>query len=253
MEQHHQSQKILRSKEKVKRRSAMWEEFINPPSSYGEVAFYWWVGEPLTKERLLWQLKQLKDHYICALQINYCHGNKGGQSFGLTMESDPPLFSDDWWSLVGWFIQECKSAGICVSLSDYTLGIGQGYYMDEILQEYPDICGQYLELEDGQVVVKTKKNSVNPLDRRLGSAVIEHFFDVFEKKFPGECGKALNFFFSDELSFQIRGKLWHPSFPEEFKKRKGYDLIPFLRGLFEDIGNQTQKVRLDYYDVVVQM
>lgn len=231
----------------------MLEEFINPPASYGEVAFYWWVGEPLTKERLSWQLEQLKDHHICALQINYCHGNKGGQSFGLTMESDPPLFSADWWSLVGWFIQQCKVAGICVSLSDYTLGIGQGYYMDEILREYPDICGQYLDMEEGRIVIKTKKNSVNPLDRRLGPAVIRHFFEVFEKKFPGECGKALNFFFSDELSFQIRGKLWHPSFSEEFRKRKGYDLIPFLKGLFEDIGDQTQKIRLDYYDVVVQM
>ncbi|MBK8027934.1 MAG: hypothetical protein IPK17_00150 [Chloroflexi bacterium] len=32
--------------------------FRNPPAGYGEVAFYWWLGEPLTRERLTWQLDQ---------------------------------------------------------------------------------------------------------------------------------------------------------------------------------------------------
>jgi len=33
--------------------------FINPPKGYGEVPFYWWQGDTLTRERLLWQLDQL--------------------------------------------------------------------------------------------------------------------------------------------------------------------------------------------------
>ena len=33
--------------------------FQQPPPGYGEVAFYWWLGDPLTKERLAWQLDQL--------------------------------------------------------------------------------------------------------------------------------------------------------------------------------------------------
>lgn len=27
--------------------------FKNPPKGYGEVSFYWWIGDPLTKERIL--------------------------------------------------------------------------------------------------------------------------------------------------------------------------------------------------------
>jgi hypothetical protein len=30
--------------------------FRNPPPGYGEVSFYWWQGDPLTRERLRWQL-----------------------------------------------------------------------------------------------------------------------------------------------------------------------------------------------------
>jgi hypothetical protein len=33
--------------------------FKTPPPGYGEVPFYWWLGDPLTKERLSWQLDQL--------------------------------------------------------------------------------------------------------------------------------------------------------------------------------------------------
>jgi hypothetical protein len=33
--------------------------FQNPPRGYGEIPFYWWVGDKLEKERLLWQLDKL--------------------------------------------------------------------------------------------------------------------------------------------------------------------------------------------------
>lgn len=47
-------------------------DFIDPPSEFGEVAFYRWIGDKLTKERLLWQLDRLKAHHVSGLQINYC-------------------------------------------------------------------------------------------------------------------------------------------------------------------------------------
>jgi hypothetical protein len=30
--------------------------FQNPPAGYGEVPFWWWTGDPLDKDRLLWQI-----------------------------------------------------------------------------------------------------------------------------------------------------------------------------------------------------
>lgn len=38
-------------------------------------------------------------------------------------------------------MQECKQRGIAVSLSDYTLGIGQGWSVDEMLAANPDLNG----------------------------------------------------------------------------------------------------------------
>ena len=177
------------------------------------------------------------------LQINYAHTDRGGRSYGLTMPSDPPLFSEEWWKLVGWFLGEAKQRGIAVSLSDYTLGIGQGWCVDEMLREHPELTGEQLRLVTGskpadalvsadvpgpdgkprRVAVGAVKvpYSLDPMNPLSGPEYARRFFGQFEDHFPGEGGKGLNFFFSDELSFGVGGRLWTTRFAEEFKKRKG--------------------------------
>ena len=162
------------------------------------------------------------------------------------MDSDPGLFTDEWWALVGWFMDECKKRGIAVALSDYTISSpGQGWYMDAILEKHPEIVGKKLVYEDGEVKIKTIPGSVDPMNPHLGEYVIEEFYGKFEEHFPGEGGKGLDFFFSDELVFNIRGNLWNDSFAEEFERRKGYSIEPHLLAIFEDVGGETQKIRLD--------
>lgn len=230
------------------------KDFFTPPDEYGEVSFFWWHGDDITKEKLSWILEQLKDSQICGLQINYCHGDKGGQFYGLTMESNPKPFSGAWWELVGWFVKACRKYGIAVSLSDYTLGSpGQGFYVDEVLKKHPEYLGQRLVRKEGKILAETVPYSLNPMAPGVGQAVVEEFYGAFERHFPGECGKGINFFFSDELNFNIRGKLWSENFPGEFFRRKGYRIEEKLEALFEDIGEETAKIRLDYYDVIVQL
>jgi hypothetical protein len=286
--------------------------FADPPPGYGEVAFYWWVGDKLTRERLAWQLDRLAGMGIMGLQINYPHGDIGGRSFGLTTPSDPPLFSDEWWELVTWFAAEAKARGMAISLSDYTLsGPGQGQWTDEILAENPDLNASILECEafrvsggerieaevppgaisiaawkmpfakDKQadfVDLRERVNdrvlrwvtpagswqvaiicankvdySIDPLDPRTGALVVDKFFQRFENRLPGESGKALNFFFSDELEFGASGLLWHARLPDAFRRRHGYDIVPELFSLFVDTGPRATKVRLDFNDVMVSL
>ena len=278
--------------------------FRNPPHGYGIVPFYWWMGDPLTRERLAYETDRMKGHSVAGLQINYAHICEGGLIYGLTYPSDPPLFSDEWWDLTGFLMKKGKEDGFSVSLSDYTLGSpGQGYYTDEILAENPDMRGRLLQwaetpckageparlsLPDGLLNVsflegtsctdltgsvckgvlsftppadgrilwvwpEIQEHSLDPMHPLSGKKVCEKFFGPFEEHFPGEGGDGLNFFFSDELNFNIRGNLWNRYFAEEFQKQKGYDLLPLLPALFADIGDVTPKVRLDYSDVIVRL
>lgn len=285
--------------------------FKNPPAGYGEVSFYWWLGDTLTKERITWQLDQLAGRSITGLQVNYAHSDEGGNIWGLTYPGKPRLFSKDWWDLFSWFLQEAKKRGMSVSLSDYTLGIaGQGWFVDEMLAENPGLYGSRLlsrqydirpdvdtlidipdnllsavayQTESGNVAAgsgkpvsqnpggklqisaeksfrkivlvsfETVKTSFDPMNPLSGEKVIEKFFQPFEDHCPGEAGKGLNFFFSDELNFGISGLLWNNRFASEFRKRKGYDILPEISGLFADIGPRTPKVRIDYNDVLVAL
>jgi len=286
--------------------------YQNPPAGYGEMAFYWWVGDPLTKERILWELDQLTGKGISSLQVNYGHTDIVTKSAYLTIPSDPPLFSADWWNLYDWFLKQAKQRGMAVSLSDYTIcWAGNGTYTDEMLHEYPEMHGAVLKdrvhdcsgpqictfeaasttlavvayklrgssvvpgsgidvrpyISGGQlrwparqgnwrvveVFVAPEPISLDPMNPLSGKQLIAKFYQRFEDHNPGESGRGLNFFFSDELQFGVRGWLWNQYFADEFRRRKGYDIVPELPALFEDTGPRTPKVRLDYSDVMVSL
>lgn len=251
-----------------------YDSFMNPPQGYGEVAFFWWHGDPITKEKLTWILDQLASHHISGLQVNYCHGDQGGRNWGLTMESDPKPLSEAWWKLFCWFMGEAQKRGMAVSLSDYTLSSpGQESYTDQVLKAHPEFNGQLLVLETAVQPLKAEYYdldrlgqtgegviwrarvpwSLNPMAEGSGATIADAFYGEFERRMPGECGRGLNFFFSDELVFNVRGRLWCDDFPQEFLKRKGYDLLPRLGDLFDEANPATAKTRLDYYDVIVQL
>jgi hypothetical protein len=284
--------------------------FINPPKGYGEVPFYWWQGDTLTRERILWQLDQLADKRISSLQINYSHRDFGGLTYGLSNPSKPPLFSEAWWDLFKWFAGEASKRDMTVSLSDYTIGVGQGYSMDEAIKNNPDLNGSLLNCTtyissgkitrkmpeelltlnaykinpDSTIIAGSRKNllpmvkdgnlewnsgrsawklfcvfsekvipSYDPMNPESGKAYNHYFFDKFEQALPEKGSGRLNFFFSDELNFRLSGNLWNNRFAEEFKKRKGYDIIPCLDCLFMNSDPKAPKIKLDYNDVIVSL
>ena len=95
--------------------------------------------------------------------------------------------------------------------------------------------------------------SYDPMNANSGKAYIEKFFERFARRFPGEAGKGINYFFSDELSFRLQYPVWNDAFAREFKQRKGYDVRPHLSSLFVDTGPETPRIRLDYNDVMVSL
>ena len=48
-------------------------------------------------------------------------------------------------------------------------------------------------------------------------------------------------------SFEVWGADWTPRFMEEFARRRGYDLAPYLPALYQEAGELTPHVRYDYH------
>ncbi len=271
--------------------------------------FWWWTGDPLDKDRLLWQIEQLHRQGVAGMQINYAHQDTPGWP---TYPAEPEIFSGAWWEMWQWTVAECRKRNMGLGLSGYTLDWpGKDNLFGRLLYRDPQLngielmlankvraeAGQLLQLDmpadvltvqahplngdkvesagtalgdrvkDGRlewtppagawrvyvICTQARPLTLNPMHPQAGQRVIERFFQPCEDHAPGGTSAGLNYFFQDELQFGVAGRIWVPGFVEEFRQRKGYDLLPVLAALFDDIGPITPKVRLDYADVKVQL
>ena len=94
-----------------------------------------------------------------------------------------------------------------------------------------------------------KPGTMNPLLSNSGEIIINGFYQKFEDNAPDKSSKGLNYFFNDELHIGEGQYAWNPDFAEEFEKRKGYNLYEYLPAIWDDLGDITPKIRIDYADV----
>ena len=284
--------------------------FQDPPPGYGQVPFWWWTGDPLDPDRLLWQIEQLHAKGVSGVQVNYAHDDTPSRT---TYTSDPEVFSDQWWKTWEFVALQCGKRHMGIGLSGYTLDWPNGQsLLSRTIYSDPQIQGRELAVpikapaEKGaavtldlppdtvavraypivegsvttpanvdltgtirqnrlnwtptagpyQVWVYTaprKPGTLNPIHPLAGQRVIEKFFQPFEDHAPGKSSIGLNYFFQDELQFGVGDRIWANDLPAVFHQRKGYDLFEALPALFQDVGPQTVKYRLDFMDVKVQL
>jgi hypothetical protein len=60
-----------------------------------------------------------------------------------------------------------------------------------------------------------------------------------------QSGSPFTSVFCDSL--EVYGADWTPRLPEEFARRRGYDVVPHLPALFDDAGPLTPHIRYDYH------
>ncbi|HUT14136.1 MAG TPA: glycosyl hydrolase [Thermoguttaceae bacterium] len=124
--------------------------FRNPPPGYGEVPFWWWSGDPLDKDRLLWQIEQLHEKGISGMQVNYAHEDSPGWP---TYPSEPEIFSDAWWDVWKYVAGECGKRGMGIGLSGYTLDWPNGRSLiSRTIYGDPEIQGREIGIAHKQRV-----------------------------------------------------------------------------------------------------
>ncbi len=96
--------------------SELLAQFRSPLTAFRPVPFYWWAGEPLSRERIAWQLDQLKEKGIKQVIVSYPHKPDGSTETGT-----PPIFSRAWWKLFRWFLSQCRERDMTAGIQDYTL------------------------------------------------------------------------------------------------------------------------------------
>jgi hypothetical protein len=95
----------------------------------------------------------------------------------------------------------------------------------------------------------------------LNPEAVRRFIQLTHERYyqelKGYFGNTVQAIFTDEPSIMGRGakrglKPWTDGLEKQFEREKGYDLIPLLPALWDDLGGETARIRKDYGDVVAQ-
>ena len=99
-----------------------------------------------------------------------------------------------------------------------------------------------------------KKDTSNSLCDYLNPEATKQFIEFTHaeyKKYVGsEFGKTIMGFRGDEPDYSIRGIPYTPAIFDEFQKRKGYDVKPYVAAFFAPkMTDEQKRVKADYWDV----
>lgn len=107
-----------------------------------------------------------------------------------------------------------------------------------------------------------KRHYINILDPLAVATFLAVTHDHYARVLD-PIGRYVEAFFTDEPSLisayipkdrdYPKTLPWHPRVPEEFRARKGYDLLPHRESLFADAGAMDRKIRCDFYDVIADL
>src|SRR4030095_10185616 len=89
---------------------------------------------------------------------------------------------------------------------------------------------------------------LNHLDAAATQHYLQNVGDRLMQAFPANRPYAV---FCDSL--EVYNQDWTPDFLEEFQKRRGYDLKPYLPALILDIGPKTLDIRRDWGKTLTEL
>lgn len=241
--------------------------FAEPPQDAKMILYYWWFGPSQTEAQVIRELDAMRDAEIGGVfifpvyplsasdDVNYPYLS---EKFLSVLDSTVRHAQKLWMSVdlllgVGW-----PFGGPMISLDKSSRTIrraprGAVLADGEEIVTIDEAAGmEYISSPTRQRVkgggLGTEGWVLDHLDRRQ----VERYLDAVAGKcvtaVPRGGFRSINF-----DSLEAFGQQWTPSFPEEFRKRRGYDLLPHLPGLWDDVGEDTRHIRYDYWRTLTDL
>lgn len=236
-------------------------EFREPKKEFSPVPFWWWSGEPITKERLSFQLDRFCEggiYNIVVINIAPCGPGEGNDA------DSPPWFSDAWWELFLFTCEEALKRKIYVWFYDQ-IGCCSAGLDERLIGENPTFRGQKLcwapdveSIPSESKIIQQNASGVfyavsyyfDFTNRLACKGFIDAVHGEVERKAGRYLGSVIVGSFMDELRPL---PTWSAGLVERFRLSKGYDLIEHLDAL--RYGNDVSSVivRADYRKVLAEM
>ena len=224
-------------------------------------AYFWMWNGKLDADALCAQLEDMRAHGL----RNVCiHPFPKGFRDWFPTEMDPGYMTEGYLDVYAKVVRRAGELGMHAYLYDeggWPSGGACG------LVASSDSEGRFLNREaacapGGAPVVRTRPyfrgmaSYPSVLEQGTTQRFIELTHDVYASRLDGDLGKTVRIAFTDEPGVPRdspgRSLAWTADFPEEFRRRKGYDIEPHISGLIAD-ALQTNaalaQIRVDLMDV----
>ena len=131
-------------------RSLLEQRFRRPPAAYAPVDNWWWEAGRLEKEKLTWQLQELKDKGVGGtwFYVRWVHGE--------SLSSDPHYWTPEWWDFTRYTLQEHERLGLSHWFSNWT---NLQFQQDLVRKERPGNPALW-----GRSLVLYQKKSGEPIE-----------------------------------------------------------------------------------------
>lgn len=259
--------------------------FNDPPRSFGPTPLWWWSGAAVTPDRLAWQMKRYDEGGIHNLVV--INLAPAGPLFGAVTD-DPTWFSETWWDRFLQTCEIASERDMKVWFYDQ-IGFSGANIQGQITNRHPEAAGRTLtsrvvRVVDGRITLEGNETLVGAYgttdDARVESAsdgrvdgvtdgtklrvvtavmtafdylepsavglIMDLVHGEYDRRVPEHLGTVIPGSFQDEAP---GSNAWTPRFGEEFKERRGYDILDHLPSLFAGSSTEARKVRGDYYAV----
>ena len=229
--------------------------FEHPPDDTRIMMRWWWFGPAATKPELEREMRAMKDAGIGGFEVQ--------PVYPLDLEHNYPYLSDEFLDALRFTAEKAKELGLRM---DLTLGSGWPFGGPHIsidhaagklrVEPVRPALGegetQIAELSDlffvssrtRQVVKRAAVGAEGFVLDHYDRAAIDTHLRVVGDRLLNALGENRPYaVFSDSL--EVEGSDWTPRFLDEFRRRRGYDLTPYLGALLKD-GENAAAIRHDW-------
>lgn len=183
---------------------------------------WWWLGSAVDKEGLTYNLEEFAKAGIGGYEVTPIYGVQGNES------NDIEYLSPKWMEMYKYLVSESGRLGLECDLNN---GTGWPFGGPQITEE---LAAKKMKVGKDGVSTELTKQKVKRAAPGGEGLVMDHYnpdalkvyLDRFEKAFKESGAKWPHTWFND--SYEVYGADWTEKFPEIFRERYGYDIVPFL-------------------------
>ena len=237
------------------------KNFKNPPAHFAP-GYFWIINSTMDADRMISQLKEMADkgaRSVCMHPVP--------KEFRWNTDMSPAYLSEEFHQIMEKVFKASCEMGIHWYLYDEG-GWPSGSACGQVWACDPEKYSRsYAELDENRQVriVKVQEHPERnaPVPDVLVPGVTEKFIELthetYAKYMAPAFGKEILFAFTDEPTFSPSGpgRLgWTADLPQEFFRRKGYDLLPHVPALLTEMlmpGSKSAEVMLDYREVMADL